>query len=71
MEPITIISAGGIRGLRDRHAFIGWNRGAGELADDPTIGNMVVKDDGVTIAIALANAAKSAPDRRDTVRPQD
>jgi len=71
VKGITIVSAGGIRGSRDGDALVGRNRCAGELADEPAVGDMVVEDDGVAVAIALADAAEAGPDRGDGSWPQD
>ena len=69
MKAIAIVSAGGIAGGRDSYAFIG-NATAGELADEPAVGDMVVEHDGVATA-AGANAAEAGPDRVDGRWPHD
>ncbi len=65
MKPITIIGAGGIARGGDSNALIGDRNAASrgrELGDDPTIGQLIVKDDGITGAARLAGAAEAAPE---------
>ena len=71
MKGIAIVSAGGIRGSRDGDALVGWDRRAGELADEPAVGEMVVEDDRVAPASGLADAAEAGPDRADGSWPKD
>src|SRR5438105_6310342 len=65
MKGIAIVSAGGIRGSRDGNALFGRDSRTGELADEPAIGDMVVEDDGITLATTRAETAEPGPDRSD------
>ena len=74
MKAISIIGAGGIARGGNRNALIGDRRApgrAGELADHPAIGQLIVKHDGIAEAASLACAAEAAPKRDDTVRSED
>ena len=62
VKGIAIVTAGGIAGRGDSDAFIG-NVSAGELADEPAVGKVVVENDRVALASRLADAAKAGPDR--------
>ena len=52
------------------HSVVGMRR-AGELGDDPAVGEMIVKDDWVASAIGLADAAEASPERSDPNWSQD
>ena len=68
MKTVTKRGAGGIAGLRNGDALVLRNTGAarsGELADDPSIGELVVDHHRITAAAKLTGAAKAGPDRTD------
>ena len=71
VKAIAMVGTGGVRGRRDGNALVCWNRRAGELTDEPAVGNLVVKDNGVAIAVVLADAAEARPDRTDGSWPKD
>ena len=74
MKPIAIVAASGIGGGGNSDALISDRAvtgGLGKLSDDPSIGQMVVKDNGIAVATSLTGAAETGPDRRDTIRSQD
>ena len=71
MKGITIVGPGSIRAGRDGDALVRWNGRPGELANQPAIGDVIVKDDGIAVAIALADATKAGPDRGDGRWPQN
>ena len=52
------------------HSSVGTRR-AGELADQPAVGDMVVEDDGIARAITLADTAEAGPDRGDGRWPKN
>src|SRR5207248_10401422 len=71
-EGVPVPGQGGILGPRDRHALVeGPGRvvaGAvaeGEVAHQPPVGEAIVEDDGITLAVALAPAAEPPPQRGD------
>ncbi len=61
MEAVAIPGARGIARGGDRDAFVGRDAGAGKLADDPAIRDLVVKHDWIAEARGLADAAKARP----------
>src|SRR5437016_11977392 len=74
MKAIAIVAAGGIGRGGNSDAFISDRAvtgGLGKLSDDPSIGQMVVKDNRIAVATSLAGAAETGPDGRDTIRSQD
>jgi hypothetical protein len=74
MKPIAIVGAGGIGRGGNSDAFIG-DRAVtgrlGKLSHDPSIGQVVVKDNRIAVATSLTGAAETGPDGRDTIRSQD
>ena len=70
MEAITIIGAGSVARRGDRDAFVGRDAGAGELADEPTVSDLVVDNDGITEAARLANAAEAGKKSLDIERAE-
>ena len=74
MKAIPIIGAGGIARGGNRHAFISDRRAsgrAGELADHPAIGQLIIKHDRIAKAASLAGTAEPAPKRDDAIRAED
>jgi len=74
MKAIAIVAAGGIGRGGNSDAFISDRAvtgGLGKLSDDPSIGQMVVKDNRIAVATCLTGAAETGPDGRDTIRSQD
>ena len=59
------IRSGRVTGSRNRNAFISRHAHAGELTDDPAIRKLIVKYDWVATTVVLADATKTAPQRRD------
>ena len=70
MEAVAVVAAGRIAGGRDRDALVGRDARAGELADDPAVGDLVIEHHRVAGAAVLADAAKAAPQRADARRAQ-
>src|SRR5438105_7125604 len=65
MEAVAVIRAGGIVAGRYRDTFVGRIARARKLADEPAVGKLVVKHDGVTVAVGLADSAEAIPDARN------
>jgi len=59
VESVAIPSAGGVARGRDRDAFVRLRAGAGKLTNNPAVSELVIKDDRVTTASSLANAAEA------------
>src|SRR5471030_1631184 len=72
VKAIAIVGAGGIRGSRDGYALVGWDSPrAGELADEPALGEMVIEHDRIAEGTGRADTAKGCPDRGDASWPVD
>ena len=74
MKAIAIVAAGGIGRGGNSDAFISDRAvtgSLGKLSNDPSIGQVVVKDNGIAVATSLTGTAETGPDRRNTIRPQD
>ena len=63
MKAVAIVGAGGIARRGNGHALVRHGRtAAGELGDDPAIGQVIVEHDRVAGAAGLANPAKTSPE---------
>ena len=74
VETITIVGAGRVTRSGNGNTLVRDRRPssrAGELADHPAIGQLIIKHDGITKAAGFAGAAEAAPKRDDTVRAED
>ncbi|PZR75012.1 MAG: hypothetical protein DLM73_06450 [Chthoniobacterales bacterium] len=73
VKAVTVVSAGGVGRGRDGDALIGDRpaRNAGELADQPAVGQVIVEHDWIAMSAGFTDAAKAGPDRRDALGPQD
>jgi hypothetical protein len=74
VEPVAVVGAARVAGTRDGDALVGDDaRGvvAGELRDDPAVGQLVVEHYRVAVPVELAQAAEPAPQRPDVDRPED
>ena len=59
LERVAVVGAGGVRSCRHRNALqVGSGRNR-ELAEDPAVGQFVVKHDGIAVVVRLASAAES------------
>ena len=65
---VAVVGAGRVTGLRDRDALVSRNGGSRELADQPAVGELVVEDDRIAVAVELAVAAEARPERGDVRR---
>src|SRR5688572_23693195 len=65
MKVVTMIRAGGVASGRDGDALVSRNGNAGELRDDPAIGELIVKHDRISTVIELTNTAEALPDGGD------
>ena len=63
LERVAIVRAGRVAARRDGDALEVRRRRDGELADDPAIGDPVVRDGRVAVVVRLAPAAEAAPER--------
>ncbi len=70
VKAVPVIGACGIRRGGDGDALVRRVPGAGELADEPAVGNLVVEHDRVTLTAGLARFAEPGPDRRDGHGPE-
>ena len=70
MKGVAVPTAGGIAGRGDCNAFVSGDAGAGELADEPAIGKLVVERYGVAIAGGFARTTKATPNCSNTDRTQ-
>src|SRR5439155_9710927 len=71
VEAVAEPAAGRIARRRDGDALIGRHRDTGELGDDPAVGELVVEDDRVAVAVVLTDAAEAAPEGGDPGRAVD
>ena len=68
MKVVAVPGARSITGLRNGDTLVLRHSGASrrcELADNPTVGKLIVNHDRITVATILAGAAKSRPNRAD------
>src|SRR4030095_15237653 len=71
VEAITEVTPGCIAGGRNSNTFVSGDTYTGELTDDPTVGDLVIKHHGVASAVGRADAAKAAPKSADANRSKD
>src|SRR5206468_12100769 len=64
MKAVAVVCAGSISGGGNGNALVGnWAAGrAGELGDDPAIGQVIVEHDRIATAAGLADTTKASPD---------
>jgi len=62
VETIAKVATGSVVRGRNGDALIGWNTDTRELADHPSICELIVEHDRVAAAIILTNASKAVPD---------
>ncbi|PYM00767.1 MAG: hypothetical protein DMF19_08345 [Verrucomicrobia bacterium] len=65
MKAVAIVAAGCIGRDGNSNAFISDRAvtgGLGKLSDDPSIGQVVVKDNRIAIATSLTGSAETSPD---------
>src|SRR6266568_7203531 len=70
VKGVAVPTAGGIAGRGDCDAFVSGDAGAGELADEPAIGKLVVERYWVAIAGGFARTTKATPNCSNTDRTQ-
>ena len=73
VKPVTAISAGSIARGGNGHALVRDRRTPsrrGKLGNNPTIGQLVIENDGIAKAARLAGPAEAAPERRDAIRTE-
>ncbi len=70
MKAVAVIAAGRVGRGGDGDALVRYERGAGELADEPAVGDLIVEHDRVAVAGELAKSAEAGPDRGDGHGPE-
>src|SRR5206468_2833150 len=65
IKVVAVVRACGVERRGDGDALVGGNAGARELAYQPAIGQLVVEQHRIAVAIRLADPTEAAPDRGD------
>src|SRR4030095_12270079 len=63
------VAPSGVARCRNRDALV--SQSASKLTDQPTIGDLVIQHDRITLTGGLSAAAETGPDRLDTIRAEN
>src|SRR5688572_28365087 len=70
MKAVAVPTTSGVARGRDCYAFIGGNADAGELANDPAVGELIVKHHRISGSCRLARSTEARPNTLNTHRPE-